>query len=173
MPSPFYAAMSDADVKAIVAYLRTIKPVKNVIPKSEYYIPLPANYGPKVGSVPEISKDDPVAYGEYLAHSLGHCTECHTPVVEGHTDFNLLNAGGRILPNVSGLGFTAVSRNITPHPETGIGQWTDEEIKRAITKGISRDGRELLNVMAFSYYDKMSDEDIDALVAYLRSVPPL
>ena len=55
----------------------------------------------------------------------------------------------------------------------GIGEWTDEEIKHAITKGISRNGRELARVMAFPHYENISEEDLDAIVAYLRSLPAL
>ncbi len=173
MPIPFYKAMSDYDVRAIVAYLRTIKPVKNIVPESEYNIPLPSNYGPKVGTVPETPRDDPVAYGKYLTHTLGHCTGCHTPRENGKLDFSRTNVGGRIFNNIYGLGFIAVSMNITPHPVAGIGEWTDEEIKRAITKGISRDGRELAKVMAFPHYENISEEDLEAIIAYLRSLPPL
>jgi mono/diheme cytochrome c family protein len=173
MPSPFYRTMSDYDARAIVAYMRTIKPVNNVVPQSEYDIPLPTNYGPKVGSVPDVGKDDPVAYGQYVTNSLGHCTGCHTPLVKGKLDFSRTNIGGRIFENMAGLGFTTVSLNITPHPEAGIGEWTDGEIKRAITKGISRDGRELAKAMAFPYYNNISEEDLDAIVTYLRSLPPL
>lgn len=173
MPIPFYRAMSDYDVRAIVAYLRTIKPVKNIVPDSEYNIPLPPNYGPKVGTIPETSRDDPVAYGKYITHTLGHCTGCHTPRENGKLDFSRTNVGGRIFNNIYGLGFTAVSMNITPHPVAGIGGWTDEEIKRAITKGISRNGRKLARVMAFPHYDRISEDDLDAIVAYLRSLPPI
>jgi hypothetical protein len=64
-----------------------------------------------------------------------------------------------------------MAANITPHPEEGIGGWTDDEIKKAITQGISRDGRKLAPIMAFPYYQNMSDEDLDALIVYLRSLP--
>ncbi len=173
MPSPFYKTMSDYDAVAIVAYMRTIMPVENVAPKSKYDIPLPPNYGPKAGSVPNISKDDQVAYGKYVTNSLGHCTGCHTPIEKGQFDFGRTNIGGRIFENIAGLGFTTVSSNITPHPVAGIGDWTDEEIKRAITKGISRNGRKLAKAMAFPYYDNISEDDLNAIVTYLRSLPPL
>jgi mono/diheme cytochrome c family protein len=173
MPSLFYRTMSDYDARAIVAYLRTIEPVKNEVPKSEYYDLSPPNIGPKVGSVPEVNEDHPVAYGRYVTHTLGHCTGCHTPRKNGKLDFSRTNVGGRIFRNIYGLGFTAVSMNITPHPVAGIGEWTDEEIKRAITKGISRNGRQLAKVMAFPYYNKITEEDLDAIVFYLRSLPPL
>jgi hypothetical protein len=62
--------------------------------------------------------------------------------------------------------------DITPHPDRGIRAWTDDEIKRAITRAISRDGRQLLPVMPNNYYQNISDEDLDALIVYLRSLPP-
>ena len=173
MPSPFYRGISDNDIRAIVAYLRTIKPVTNEVPESEYRVPLPPNYGPKVESVADVSKDDSVAYGRYVTHTLGHCTGCHTPREKGKLDFSRTNVGGRVFDNIYGLGFVAVSMNITPHPVAGIGEWSDEDIKRAITTGVSRDGRTLAKVMAFPYYANLSEEDQDAIVVYLRSLPPL
>lgn len=173
MPSPYYAKMSDRDAQAIVAYLRNLEPIVNTVPESEYGFPLPPNYGPPVDSVPEMSRDDLVAYGDYVANALGHCTECHTPMVEGRHQMDRIGEGGRIFPNIFGLDLTTVSRNITPHPDVGIGQWTDDEIKRSITDGVSRDGRKLANAMAFSYYKRISDEDLDAIVAYLRALPAM
>ena len=172
MPSPFYRGISDNDARAIVAYMRSLPPIRNVVPASEYTIPLPPAYGPPVGEVPDVSPDDVLAYATYVAVTLGHCTECHTPMVDGMHDFSRKNEGGRVFENLFGLGGVAVSRNITPHPLLGIGEWTDEEIKRAITQGISRDGREHVIGMGYSYYATMTDEDLDALVTYLRSVPP-
>jgi hypothetical protein len=67
---------------------------------------------------------------------------------------------------------TAVAANITPHPEQGLGGWTDDEMKRVITQAISRDGRQLLPAMPFYYYKNISEEDLDALIAYLQSIPP-
>ena len=61
-----------------------------------------------------------------------------------------------------------------PHPlEKRLGQWSDAEIKRAITQGISRDGRKLNPPMEYSDYAKATAEDLDAIVAYLRTIKPL
>lgn len=171
MPSPFFRGMSDNDVRAVVAYLRTIEPISNVVERSTYAISLPPAWGPPVGKVPDVSPDDELAYGTYMAVSLGHCVDCHTPMTGGQPDFSRTNAGGRVLPNVFGIN-TLVSRNITPHPHYGIGEWTDDEIKRAITRGISPGGRKHLVGMAYPYYATMKDEDLDAIVTYLRSIPP-
>lgn len=173
MPSPFYRNISDNDMRAIVAYMRNVDPVSNIVPASEYGIPLPDAWGPPVGEVPDVSRDDPLAYGTYVTVALGHCIECHTPMVEGMHDFARTNEGGRVFENLFDLGFTVISANVSPHQELGIGTWTDEEIKRAITQGISRDGREHLPAMAYPYYATITDEDLDAIIVYLRSLPPM
>nr|MBO2513716.1 cytochrome C [Gammaproteobacteria bacterium] len=172
MAYPFYRDISDRDMRAIVAYLRSVKPVRNEVPRSTYRIELPPNWGPPVGSVPEPDKNDKVAYGRYLTHTLGHCTDCHTPLVEGRHDFSRIGAGGNLFPQPFGQPWNALAANITQHPELGIGRWTDDEIKRAITQGISRDGRQLLPFMGFQFYENITDEDLDAIVAYLRTLPP-
>jgi hypothetical protein len=84
-----------------------------------------------------------------------------------------LGRGQNVFRDIFGGGWTAIAANITPHAEQGIGGWTDEEIKRAITQGISRDGRQLLPAMPFELYRNVEERDLDAIVAYLRSIPPL
>jgi mono/diheme cytochrome c family protein len=171
MPINLYRKMSDRDVRALVAYLRQVKPVHNQVPPSEYHIPLPTSYGPPVGSVPDVPRDDLVTYGAYLAGPLGHCIECHTPLIDGRADYkHRLGAGGN---EFSGPWGSSISRNITPDKETGLGDWTDEQIKRAITQGIAADGSPLLPPMGFHYYANISGPDLDALIAYLRSLKPL
>lgn len=172
MAYPFYRDISDGDMAAIVAYLRSVPPVRNEVPASVYNIPLPPNWGPPVESVPEPPRDDPMVYGRYLTHTLGHCTDCHTPLVQGAHDFSRTGAGGNLFPQPFGFTWTALVPNITQHPDLGIGRWTDEEIKRAITQGVSRNGRQLLPFMGFNYYENITDEDLDSIVAYLKTLPP-
>lgn len=172
MPIRVYREMSDTDVRAIVAYLRGVTPVRNSVPRSVYNIPLPESYGPPVGSVADVSRDDSVAYGAYVGNALGHCMECHTPLVKGAPDLSRTGAGGTVFVKPHGLELAAMAANITPHPEQGIGAWTDDEVKRAITQATSRDGRQLQPAMPFYFYEKISDEDLDALLVYLRSIPP-
>jgi hypothetical protein len=64
-----------------------------------------------------------------------------------------------------------VSTNITSSKDKGIGAWTDDEIKRAITQGVSRDARKLKPPMGYHYYETVASDDLDAIVAYLRTVP--
>jgi len=65
----------------------------------------------------------------------------------------------------------SVSKNITSSKTKGIGEWTDADIKVAITQGVDRQGNKLKPPMGFQYYSKMTAEDLDAVVAYLRTVP--
>jgi hypothetical protein len=92
-------------------------------------------------------------------------------MVDGAFDFSRTGAGGMVFERPLGLHIAAMAANITPHPEQGIGSWTDDEIKRAIRQGISRDGRKLARIMAFDYYQNITDDDLDALIVYLRSIP--
>ena len=70
-----------------MAYLRALPLIKNTSPKSEYRIPLPPSYGPPVGSVPDVLRDDPLVYCAYLAGPLGHCFEYHSPLVNGRPEW--------------------------------------------------------------------------------------
>lgn len=172
MPFVFYRGISDRDVQSLVAYLRSLPAVRNVVPRSEYYAPPPSSWGPPVSSVAEVSPDDELAYGAYLAGPLGHCIDCHTLLENGKIQFDRVGGGGNVYTKPFGYQFAAVSSNITPHRELGIGAWSDAEIKRAITAGHSRDGRELLPFMGFIFYKNIDERDLDAIVAYLRTLPP-
>ncbi|WP_448202648.1 c-type cytochrome [Azospirillum sp. sgz302134] len=170
MPIAFYRDLSDSDVQAIVAYLRSVPAVRNAVPKSEYRMPLPASYGPPVGSVPDVARTDRVAYGAYMAGAQGHCLECHTPMLpDGRRDMARAGVGGQSFAGPWGV---TVARNITQDKEHGIGAWTDAQIKRAITEGVRPDGTRLNPPMGYHFYKSMSDEDLSTLVAYLRTLPP-
>jgi mono/diheme cytochrome c family protein len=168
MPITLYRGLSDGDVRAIVAYLRSVRPVWNKTEESTYDIPLPPDYGPPVGSVPEVPEDDKRAYGAYLAGPLAHCVECHSPPGPmGAPDIeNQLGVGGMAFHGPWGESYSA---NITP---TGLGNWNDSQIKTVITTGIRPDGSTLMPPMGIAYYRNMRESDLDALVAYLRSLPP-
>jgi mono/diheme cytochrome c family protein len=171
MPVPTYNAMSDDDVKAIVAYLRTVPPVHNEVPESTYKIPQQAMPPAKGDPAPPAS--DPVAYGGYVVNALAHCFECHTsPGPDGAPDFeNAMGAGGFEIQLAPGMVVTTA--NITPDPETGIGEWSDDEIKKALTEGVRPGGGKLAPPMPFGFFKNMTEEDLDAVVAYLRTIPPI
>jgi mono/diheme cytochrome c family protein len=170
MPFELYRKISDTDVRAIVAYLRTVKPVRNKVKKSVYRMPLPKSWGPPVGKVADVDRSNKVAYGAYLAGPMGHCTECHTPMKKGRRVWSMTGVGGQAFRGPWGV---AVARNITPHPDDGIGKWTAAQIRRAIQKGVSADGSPLKPPMAFGWYAKIKRGDMDAIVAYLQSLKPL
>jgi mono/diheme cytochrome c family protein len=170
MPIQLYRNMSDTDVLAIVAYLRSVKPISRPVEKSSYKIPLPVSYGPPVMHVDDPPKDGGAHYGQYLAN-IGHCMECHTPVVDGRLDMTRLGAGGREL-SAGPLGIV-VSSNLTPANPDGIGHWTDSQVKETIASGLRPDGRHLIRLMAFDWYENISSGDLDALVKYLRTLKPV
>ncbi|MGI9373035.1 MAG: cytochrome c [Hyphomicrobiales bacterium] len=170
MPFEVYKDISDEDAHALVAYIRNVKPIKNSVPKSSYSFPLPPAWGPKITSVKAPDKSDKVAYGSYLVNALGHCTACHSPLEKGAPDLeHQLGAGGQKIPGPWGV---AVPPNITPHSD-GIKDYSDADIANAIRKGVRPDGSRLGPPMAYWYYKNISDEDMSAIVAYLRSLKPL
>jgi mono/diheme cytochrome c family protein len=170
MPIAFYRGLSDRDVLAIVAYVRQVPAVSNAVPPGTYHIPLPPAYGPPVESVAEIDPADTLAYGAYIAGPLAHCLDCHTPHGEAGPDMTRIGQGGM---HISGPWGVSVAANITSHHEDGIGAWSDGEIERAIRAGVRPDGTRLAPPMAFYAYAQMSDSDMAALIAYLRTLPPL
>lgn len=169
MPIELYRGIADRDLAAMVVYLRSVPPVRNaVVGRSAYQMPLPPAYGPGVGQVP-LPADTAVARGAYLAGPVGHCIECHTPMAPGGTrDWSRTGAGGPPLMTPFG---PVVPRNITPSRQDGIGGWSDDDIRRAVTEGIAADGRKLAPPMAYPYYARMRRADLDDLIAYLRSLP--
>jgi mono/diheme cytochrome c family protein len=171
MPIEFYRGMSDTDVRGLVAYLRAIAPVRHQVEKSVYKIPLPPNYGPQVISVPDVPSDDRIAYGHYLATSLGHCLECHTPRgSNGQLQMDKVGAGGQEI-EVPWTGALVVTSNLTPANLHGMAKWTDKQVKIAIARG-ERPDRPLVRLMAFDWYQTVSDADLNAIVAYLRTLKP-
>ncbi len=175
MPANFYKALLPVDLDAIVAYLHTVKPIRNEVPDSVYKAPV--HRDPYPDAETGFNKGmfaDPVKRGAYLA-TIGHCMECHSAWSRGVSDFgNGLGRGGRVFPAGEGAPKgtpAAVAANITSDPAAGIGAWTDREIGRAITRGIARDGRKLGPPMAYDYYAGLKEADLADIIAYLRTVP--
>jgi mono/diheme cytochrome c family protein len=172
MPTSFYKILTPADLDGIVAYLRSIPAVSNKVRDPVYKMKIPHQVFPGAEKpMPEADMSDKVKRGFYLV-TIGHCLECHTPFGPPGTgvDFgHSLGKGGREFPGPWGK---SVSRNITSSKASGLGDWSDAEIKRAITHGVRKDGTKLKPPMGFPYYAKMTDGDVDAVVAYLRTLPP-
>jgi mono/diheme cytochrome c family protein len=167
MPSGFYAILTPADADAIVAYVQSLKPVKNKVKDSVYKAQMAHHRWPGTEKpVSPADLRDKVKLGHYLV-AIGHCMECHTPFVKGQPQLDKIGTGGREFKGPWGV---SVARNITSHREKGIGGWTDAEIKAAITQGKRKDGTPLKGPMGYQYYAKMTPADLDAVVAYLRTV---
>jgi len=169
MPTAFYGIITDNDLNAIVAYLRTLKPVANKVPDPIYKMQIPHHAFPGAEKpYTEAMLSDKVKKGFYLA-TIGHCMECHTPMGPRGREFaDKLGTGGFEFPGPWGK---SVSRNITSSKSKGIGAWTDAQIKTVITTGVDKDGNHLKPPMGFQYYAGMTAGDLDAVVAYLRTVP--
>lgn len=168
MPIAFYRSLSDADLNAIVAYLRAQPGVASEVPKSSFNIPLPPNYGPPVHGVKTPSPKDQLRYGKYLA-DIGHCMECHTPRDQkGMLQMKNVGAGGQVFNGPWGQ---SVARNLTPH-DSGLKGWSDAQIATAVREGLNREGHPYKPPMAFGFYKNISDADMAALTAYLRSLKP-
>ena len=169
MPFVFHRSLGDEDLDAIVAFLRTLPPVRNEVPASVYNIPLPPAWGPPVASVTAPERGVSVEYGACLAGPVAHCMERHTrfgpagPMIEDH-----LGSGGNAFHGPWGV---SVSANLTPH-EDGIAALEDAELIAMIRTGM-RHGKPMLPPMGYGYYAGLSDEDAQAIVLYLRSLPPL
>ena len=115
--------------------------------------------GPAAGATPE-----EIARGKYVFGATGGCG-CHT-----QPGSKQVNAGGRKYEGPFG---TVYSANLTPDPETGLGRWTDDQVIAAIRLGRRPDGGRLVPVHPFPTFNGMAEEDLRAVVAYLRSLPPV
>lgn len=172
MPYGFYRILTPGDLDAIATYLRTIKPISNEVPPpvyraAAYPVPLPG----AATSIGDAVPQDPVKRGFYLA-TLAHCMECHSRRPDGVQDFkNWWGKGGHEMKGPFG---SVIVPNISSHKEKGVGAWTDAELKRVFTEGIGRDGRVLQQPMARQrYFSKMTEQDLNALVAWVRTIPPI
>lgn len=113
-----------------------------------------------------------VERGKYLVSITG-CDHCHTPgYFLGKPDMTRFLAGSDVGFAVRDLGIF-VGPNLTPDKETGLGGWTDAQIATALTTGVRPDGRILAPTMPWRSFAKMTKSDITALIAYLRSLPPV
>lgn len=171
MPISLYRGLSDEDLGSIILYLRKVPAVENDPGQSVYHIPLPPAYGPPIESVAAVPEAVTPEYGAYLAGPVGHCMECHTTFGESGPMFDShLGAGGNEFPGPWGV---SVSANITPHPEDGLAEYTDADLEGMIRHGMWLGGTPMLPPMAYPFYAKMTDEDLAAIILYLRELPAL
>lgn len=170
MNYPAYRDFTDEDTLAIIAYLRAQKPVPSALGETELdfpvnvmvrTIPQPLTEKPKGLGAPGVER------GQALMKVM-LCNECHTPRDKGQPKPGLDLAGGTPFPGPWG---TVYASNITSHPSAGLGAYSNDDLVRVFREGKNRSGRPLW-VMPWSATRNLTDEDLIALIAALRQVPP-
>lgn len=180
MPYPYYGKMDDEDIYSIISYLRTLEPIESSVYESQSDFPMSIiiNTIPTKGTpTKRPDPSDTIAYGGYLVNASG-CIECHTQAEQGQIKKELAFSGGREFAFMAGT--VLRSANITPDPETGIGNWTKANfISRfkafadssyvipTVAPG------EFNTIMPWSMYANMKEEDLTAIYAYLKTVKPI
>ena len=179
MPYKSYSRMDPDDVKAIVAYLRTLDPIEYQAPASEVNFPMSLII-PTIPESPDPierpSPEDSIAYGKYMT-IIAACTECHTPKSKGQPMEGMFLAGGFEYDLPFG---TIRSSNITPHEQTGIGRWTKErfvdrfkqyDVPADSLQNVAPD--EFNTIMPWKVYAGMTKQDLEAIYTYLQTVEPV
>lgn len=180
MPFHYYGQMDEEDIHSIIAYVRTLKPIVNQVPasKSDFPMSLIINTLPHEASFTKLpAKTDVLNYGKYLT-TAASCIECHTKFEKGSLVAGTEFGGGREFPLPDGS--ILRSSNISPDTETGIGGW-DEDVFVSLFRAHSDSATintklnpgDFNSIMPWIMYGKMNDEDLKAIFAYLKSVPPV
>lgn len=181
MPYLAYGHMDPDDVKAIIAYIRTLEPKEGVYPDAELNFPLniivktiPSDPTP----MQRPDTRDTLTYGEYM-FTIAGCGDCHTPMEKGKPIPGKHLAGGFEFRSPL-TGDIVRSANITQDHETGIGLWSEEVFLGRFT--MYRDSSwhaknvrkgEYNTAMPWLLYAGMTDGDIKAIYRYLKTVPPI
>jgi mono/diheme cytochrome c family protein len=180
MPFYDYKRFSDPDVESIVVYLRSLEKRKSTSERFDPEIAFPLNFifgmmnfhSEPALDIKPIDRSDKLKYGEFLAH-VGHCGACHSGkpgVSTGDKEWLSGSPDGETLP---GVGFVA-AKNLTPHKEHGLGKYTPEDFKKALRTAKRLDGKNMAPPMSViaPFYAAMTEEDLDALTAYIFSLDP-
>ena len=172
MPWQEYRGLSDEDVASVVAYLRTLAPVKKA--RGTTAIPVPIRWFVKMMPAPLTAPvttpvaSDPVARGRQLAE-VGQCQSCHTPVDARHQPLpGMAFAGGQAF-TIGGV--RTLAANITPDA-SGISHYSEELFIQTMRTG-NIGARRLAPIMPWSGIGKLTDGDLKALWAYLKTVKPV
>ena len=113
----------------------------------------------------------PLQRGEYLSNIMG-CNDCHTPGgLYGSPDVERRLSGSEV--GWQGPWGVSYGSNLTPDPETGLGNWTNVEIERALRSGVRKDGSPVLPPMPWPNLANLTADDMSSLIAYLKSIPPI
>jgi mono/diheme cytochrome c family protein len=172
MPFAFYKILTPRDLEAVTAYIRSAAPQSNQVQPPVYRAPM--HYADIPGGEKPFTDEalnDPLKRGFYIA-TIAHCMECHARHPDGSPGYkDSWGKGGHVMKGPFG---EVTASNITSHPTKGIGAMSDAEIKRVLTQGIGRDGRKLKAPMARQdYFSKMTEADLNALVAWVRTIPAM
>lgn len=180
MPYQNFGRLDKEDIYSIVAYIRTLKPIKNDVPASASDFPVNfiINTMPQEANFTTIPlQEELVPYGEYMFTAVG-CNECHTPMEKGNRDAARFLAGGFEFNFPDGT--VLRSPNITPDTETGIGNWTEQQFVARFKMYADSTYKphpvgpgEFKTVMPWLFYADMKEHDLKAIFAYLKSVPPV
>jgi mono/diheme cytochrome c family protein len=173
MPYGDFHKMSDEDLASIVVYLRAQRPVRNDPGRTTLPFPVSRliNAAPQPVNGPVTAPDpsDPVRYGQYLVNVVGDCNGCHTPRDKhGQAIPGMALGGGNPFAD---SGVTVVSANITPDP-SGISYYDEASFVSVMRTGQVR-GRKLNVMMPWWAFRNMTDADLKAIYAYLRTIPPV
>lgn len=183
MPAEYYEGISDRDALAVVAYLRTLPPIKSEIPANRPSFMAKLLFALKVVKPrPPITQPvvaPPVGttaeYGRYLATNASGCSECHTPrnLQNGKVIWEQLLAGSNFAfgGEMEQMPAAAYAPNLTMDKETGIGNWTEDQFIESLRNGTRPDGTVMLTLMPYPYYSFWTDDDLRALYRYLKTVP--
>jgi len=180
MPFHYYGQMDEEDIKSIIAYIRTLPPIKNEIPESSSDFPMNfiINTLPHEASFSKLpEKTDVVNYGKYLANAAS-CIDCHTKFEKGNLVAGTEFGGGREFNFPDGS--IVRSANISSDEDTGIGGWDDETFvslfkahSDSTTLATQLKPGEFNSIMPWTMYGGMKDEDLKAIFAYLKTVAPI
>jgi len=171
MPFEFYRHMSDEDIASLVVFLRSMPAVHNPMPPTKLVFPV--NYlirgvpEPITEPVPEPDRSNQVAWGKYLVTTAA-CGECHNPVVGHDRPESMAFSGGFHLQGPWG---NVASANITPDA-SGIAYYDEALFIQALHTGYVK-ARELSSIMPYGEYKSIPDDELKAMFAYLRTVPPV
>jgi len=179
MPHPNYGKLDTKDIYAIIAYIRTLKPIENKVAPSVADFPMTIilNLIPQKAT-PQARPDtsDKIAYGKYL-FTAASCTDCHTKMDKGKPIEGMRLAGGFEFKMPTG---TVRSANITPEVETGIGGWTEDVFVNRFRlyadssyKSPKIGKGEFNTIMPWMMYGQMSKSDLAAIFAYLKTEKPI
>ncbi len=179
MPYEAYSSMAEEDLKALIAYLRTLSPVRNETPALKTWVPFYRslatfvwfNFFSRFSSPLPKAPQEGIERGRYLVEHVSLCSDCHTP-----RNFIGVPKRSFYLAGTENGPFGKKIPNITPDKETGIGDWSRDDIAELLLTGIKPDLDNVQGLMAEvieAGFKNMKRADALAIADYLKSIPPM